>query len=95
MLCTKSNRIRNVTFLLIFGAFFACGVRASFAQEPPTVPLAGQLPPVGNAIPVGELVALPDAESIFPIFRQLLSKSDSKNIWDWVRYIAGNDRAMD
>src|SRR5579864_9026483 len=52
MLCTKSNRIRNVTLLLTVSAFFACGVRASFAQEPPTVPIAGQVPPVGNAIPL-------------------------------------------
>src|ERR1700722_5223844 len=52
MLCTKSNRIRSVALLLMFSAFFACGMRAASAQEPPTVPLAGQLPPVGNAIPI-------------------------------------------
>jgi Putative beta-barrel porin 2 len=59
MLCTKSNRIRTVVFLIIFSVCSAWGTRTSLAQEPPTVPLAGQLPPVGNAIPVGSWLLYP------------------------------------
>jgi hypothetical protein len=59
MLCTKSNRIRSVVFLVVFSALFACGMRPSLAQEPPTVQLAGRLPPIGNAIPAGDWLLYP------------------------------------
>ncbi len=51
MLCTKSNGIRRLAALVLFGAVFAVAVpRAGFAEPPTSIPPGGFLPYDPNAI---------------------------------------------